>query len=464
MKIRITFINLFLFITSCACIRTQNNQTDLIEKAVSDLLSEHSFSGAIVIGTKGEIIFSKGYGYSSIQDSIPFTPSTPSDGGSVAKTMTAAIMLNLQRNGKLLLSDPVQQYLPDYPYDLTTLQHLITHSTGGLPDYDYFFSLIPDSIIIDNQLILELIEENRPNLPYPPGTNFRYDNTGFDLAALIAEQVTGDSFGQILRKTIFLPLNMETSFIRQARISDWTDSRAIGYRSDNGSVKLFDIEDREGFYGGSNVWISALDLYTWSTGFYDHSVFDLFLLDELLQPVFIDGKQSLIVQGSWYQGRHNDAYYYWGNVAGFYSFVYWDRLHEFTIAFVSNSNMPHSLRPLFTGSLVGIMENSAYPIHSNPHRNTISPDDSDQLTGNFIIEGIGEINITKQGPELHMQFTNNLNYAMYRTDESTIYVPGVDCWLTFDEISKNRFQKMHWSSTNVNTIGYRIMSDTGTNM
>ncbi len=65
------------------------------------------------------------------QDSIRFTPSTTSDGGSNAKTFTAASILLFAEEGKLRLNDPVQRYLPGYPYFNTSVWNLITHSVFG---------------------------------------------------------------------------------------------------------------------------------------------------------------------------------------------------------------------------------------------------------------------------------------------------------------------------------------------
>ena len=146
----------------------QSSKTELIEKLISDLYAKHLFNGAIVIGQKGKIVFSKGYGYSNFQDSIPFSPNTTSDGGSNAKTFTATSILLLAEEGKLKLDDPVQRYLPNYPYPNTTVLNLITHSVGGLPDYDYFFEQASDTIVITTALNLDIINKQKPPLAYPP--------------------------------------------------------------------------------------------------------------------------------------------------------------------------------------------------------------------------------------------------------------------------------------------------------
>lgn len=78
-------------------VSAQKNKTELIEQLLSDLNKRLLFNGAIVVGQSGQIIFSKGYGFANFPDLIPFTPRTTSDGGSNAKTITAASVLLLAK-------------------------------------------------------------------------------------------------------------------------------------------------------------------------------------------------------------------------------------------------------------------------------------------------------------------------------------------------------------------------------
>src|SRR4030095_10685823 len=174
MKLPTIFI-LLLFTLFCRESASQApSRSSLIDQLLSDLYQKHFFNGPVVIGQKGKIIFSKGYGYANFQDSIPFTPYTRSDGGSNAKTLTATSILLLAEEGKLKLNDPVQTYLPDYPYPNTTVWNLITHSVGGLPDYDYFFENSSDTQIVTTSLNLVTLNKNKPPLEYPVNSNFYY--------------------------------------------------------------------------------------------------------------------------------------------------------------------------------------------------------------------------------------------------------------------------------------------------
>jgi CubicO group peptidase (beta-lactamase class C family) len=446
------FISLTSFITNATA---QNKKADLVEQLLSDLYQKHLFNGAIVVGQNGKLLLSKGYGYSNFEDSILFTPNTPSDGGSNAKTFTAASVLLLANEGKLKLTGPIQKYLPNYPYPNTIVLNFITHAVGGLPDYDYFFKNAPDTSIVTTPLNVDILNKNKPALAYKPGTNFYYDNVGFDIAALVIEKITGKSYNQFLKERIFDPIKMDSSFVRPARLADWRN-RTIGYRYENDSLKLFDIAGREGFYGGCNIWFTATDLYHYGESFYNRSVFPDLLIQQITSPVFINGKQSHVRLGAWYQGKTDNAFYYWGNVAGFYSWVYWDRKKKFTIAFMTNTAMPQWLRPLLTSALINIMSNKTFLPIKEPPADVIDRNNLQQVAGTYELRNLGRVQISVSESHVNLKLNDGMEYRMHLVDKNSFYIPGFDPWISFSSLNEGKFQRIYWSSTVLQTTGRRV--------
>lgn len=450
---------LFMFVSLAAInseCKSQDNRSLMADQLLSDLYQKHIFNGAIVIGQKGKIIFSKGYGYANFQDSTPFTPYSCSDGGSNAKTLTATSVLLLEEEGKLNLTDPVQTYLPNYPYANTTVRNLITHSVGGLPDYNYFFEKAPDTAIVTTSVNLDLLNKNKPPLNYPPGANFYYDNVGFDLAALVVEKVSGESYFQFLKERIFRSLKMDSSFVRPARLNNSHRNRTAGYHYRNDSLQLFDIADREGFYGGCNIWFTATDLYRWGESFYHHPALSSALINKIQSKVFINGKTSHVRLGAWYAGKTKNAFYYWGNVAGFYSWVYWDKEKQFTIAFMTNTDMPQWARPLLTSALIDIVSEANYLPISEPVADSLNRNNLNQIAGTYKIPGIGKVQISIRGAKAILKVNDGMEYHMHLVDRKTFYIPGYDPWISFRLLEKGKFQNINWSSTNLQTSGKRI--------
>ena len=437
-------------------VAAQKSKTASINHLLSDLYKKHLFNGAIVIGQKGQIIFSKGYGYANFQDSVLFTPTTSSDGGSNAKTLTATSVLLLAEEGKLKLDDAVQHYLPNYPYPNTTVWNLITHSVGGLPDYDYFFERAPDTAIITNASNLDAIIKNKPALAYPPNSNFYYDNVGFDLAALVVEHVTGMSYYQFLKEKIFSPLKMYSTFIRPPLFSNWKPTRTKGYRYRNDSLQLFDIADREGFYGGCNLWFTATDLYHWGESFYRKQAISDALIHKITSRVFISGKPSYVRLGAWYAGKSGNAFYYWGNVAGFYSWVYWDKAKQYTIAFMTNTAMPQWVRPQLTSALINILEGNSFRPIKELHTGSLDRNNLAPISGVYKIDKLGKVQISVQGSRAILKLNDGMEYHMHLVDQKTFYIPGFDPWISFGSLNEGKFQMIYWNSTVLQATGKRI--------
>ena len=138
--------------------------------------------------------------------------------GSVTKSFVATVVLQLVAEGRLSLEDTVDRWLPgilSYGGQVTVRQ-LLDH-TSGVPDYVVgpYVRLYTDP---QEQLrawtpgeLVALVADRPPTSP--PGTAWSYSNTGYVLAGMIVEAVTGDELDQQLRRRIFRPLRLrDTSF------------------------------------------------------------------------------------------------------------------------------------------------------------------------------------------------------------------------------------------------------------
>lgn len=432
------------------------NKVAAIDTLLNGLNQKNLFNGAIVVGQRDSILLSKGFGYANFSSATPFTAATPADGGSIAETLTATSVLLLADQQKLNLLDSVQQYIPAYPYANTQVWNLLTHSTGGLPDYTYYFEKLIDNQELTTQVIVSVLSQQKPALVYPPYSNFSHDSPGFDIAAAIVERVSGESYQTFLSTHFFVPLKMQQSFIRPALLNQWPGERIKGYTYENDALELADIGDREGFYGGSNVWFSADDLYKWGKSFYAHPILNESLIRIITSWVAIQGKLSELRLGGWYQGRNMNAYYYWGSVAGFYSFVYWDSQQEFTIAFVSNTNIPQWVRPQLTSALIDIMEGRRVSPIIEPQAEKVDEKQMQPIVGKYNVDGIGAVEVFLKENLPYLRLQSGMEYRILQVDAKTFYVPGLDPWISFQKKQEDKFQRLLWRTSHSELVGGRV--------
>ncbi|MCX7974558.1 MAG: serine hydrolase [Candidatus Aminicenantes bacterium] len=221
------------------------------------------FSGAVLIGYKGKIIFEKGFGLANYELNVPIASRTKFRLGSLTKSFTATAILQLAERGLLNLNDLVSKYLPDYPQgDKITIHHLLTHASGipnftALPAYPKF-KLNPTTLNRTIGLFRQL------PLEFEPGTKFRYSNSNYILLTAIIEKVSGQNYADYLRENIFLPLNMlETGYDDPNSIIKY---RARGYSLKDGEVINAPYIDMTVPAGAGGLLSTVGDLFAWDQG------------------------------------------------------------------------------------------------------------------------------------------------------------------------------------------------------
>ncbi|HHF7366343.1 TPA: serine hydrolase domain-containing protein [Legionella bozemanae] len=182
--------------------------------------------------------------------SQPITSNNLFDIGSITKSFTALILLQLQTEDKLTLDDPLGKWLPQYPnWKNVTLRQLL-NMTSGIPNYseDDEFSKEMESHLDKIWTDEELLKYAHPEKPLKKrkGNLFEYSNSNYILAALIIEKITNDTFENQLKLRIinsknglndtFYPAGPDGQSVEKAI----ENRRVHGYLYDEKKNKLID--------------------------------------------------------------------------------------------------------------------------------------------------------------------------------------------------------------------------------
>lgn len=175
----------------------------------------HVPGAVVVVVGDGGVIFAKGYGYASLEQRLPFDPGeTIVRAGSTVKVLTAMAVMQLAEQGAVDVYADVNRYLtsfqiPDtFPEPITL--HQLLHHTAGL---DHNFIGVRAYSEEDLIPLATFLSENLPPRVYPPGRLRHYTDYHIALAGLVVEEVAGMSFADYVRKNIFTPLGMDSSFM-----------------------------------------------------------------------------------------------------------------------------------------------------------------------------------------------------------------------------------------------------------
>ena len=161
-----------------------------VDALLAPRVAANEFSGAVVLMRDGRTVYARGFGLANREAGLAFTPDTASDGGSLAKTFTAAALAGLAHEGRVDFHAPVVRFLPGYPHAATTLRQLVAHSNGLPPYYEFFDPHFPPGAVRTTAAMLEVVARVEPVPRFAPGTRFEYSNLGYDAAALVIEPVS----------------------------------------------------------------------------------------------------------------------------------------------------------------------------------------------------------------------------------------------------------------------------------
>jgi CubicO group peptidase (beta-lactamase class C family) len=189
------------------------------------------FSVALSRGSKVE--WAGGFGSADLTKRVPATAQTVYQIGSVTKTFTAALVMQLVQEGELGLSDRVGQFVHGLPWgQRVTIAELLDH-TSGIVDYATMLGAdcpAPSGSgtrcprLAPAQVVGWLA---RHALTFEPGTQYQYSNSNYYLLGLVIEQVTGQSYASYLQDHVLRPLALSHTGICPDKMGP--PARAVGY-------------------------------------------------------------------------------------------------------------------------------------------------------------------------------------------------------------------------------------------
>jgi CubicO group peptidase (beta-lactamase class C family) len=215
----------------------------------------------------GTSMFQCAYGLADVENQVAATPATNYRLASITKQFTAAAILLLAEDGRVSIDDRARKWLPGIPDagEGISIRHLLTH-TSGLIDYEDLLQGETSRQLHDAD-VLSLLE-GQDRTYFPPGTGFRYSNSGYVLLALIVERASGTDFAAFLRERIFLPLGMSNTVAFEAGVSV-VSHRAYGYSAANSSWMRTDQSPTSATLGDGGIYSSIDDLAKWDAALYD---------------------------------------------------------------------------------------------------------------------------------------------------------------------------------------------------
>jgi D-alanyl-D-alanine carboxypeptidase len=215
---------------------------------------------------------------------------------SISKTFTAAIIFQLEEEGKLSLDDSISRWIPSHPNidSTTTIRQLLGH-TSGIYDYMnddtngavifYTYLVDPEKTWTPEEVLASYV--GTPN--FKPGKGVRYSNTNYLLLGLIIEKITGNSVADEIHTRLLSKLDLQNTYVgwsdtvKGEMMHGWSigfDSQDPTNQADISSIPSTAILSAAWTAGG--LVSTAGDLAQWANALYSGQVINRTSLDKML--------------------------------------------------------------------------------------------------------------------------------------------------------------------------------------
>ena len=416
------------------------------EQLADQLLSaydrEDSPGAVVSVFQEGKTLFSKAYGMANLSYGIPFEVSTRSNIGSTSKQFTAFAVMLLVERGKLSLDDDVRQHIPELPDlgETVTVRHLLTHTSG----YREFLDLLimtgrrlDHGDYIDREELISIVQR-QPALQNAPGEEFNYNNTGFGLAAVIVERISGMTFPEFMAENVFGPIGMTRTMVRPSP-EHIVEGKAEGYTpGDDGTYR--EIGDLGGAIGAGGIYSTVGDLQKWVENFSSAEVGSKELFEQMMTSyVLTNGDSTGYGFGLFIDEQRGLTRVHHGGA---------DVAHRSQLAYypeIGAGITTQSNHASFDGSIAFRLAEAFFGDYMEPEESAADHEEGDfdpsmydaeafdEFVGRYALDARPSFILTfsREGDTLHIQATGQSRLEIVATSDSTFALIGVEASVTF---------------------------------
>lgn len=261
---------------------------------------------AVGVVFEGEVVHRAGYGLAHLDHGIPVTPGTVFDIASVSKQFGAMAALLLEAEGRLDLDADAGAHVPGLPEfgAVVAPRHLI-HHTSGIRDWPHLMALagVEMTDVISFEKIARMLGRQQA-LNFPPGSEYAYSNTGYNLLARVVEAVSGQTFREFTDARIFRPLGMSRTHFSDDYL-EVVPGRAESYAPAEGREGVFRrLPNQLTALASSSLHTTIDDFVLWMRNYDAGQVGGQEVLQAMLRQGVLSNGDTIAYAGGLTVGEH----------------------------------------------------------------------------------------------------------------------------------------------------------------
>ena len=420
---------IFLFVTVSFIVLSSFAQSDKLDALIAAYAKLYKFNGTALVAKNGTILLNKGYGYRNAVDKVANNEQTIFQLGSITKQFTSAIILKLQEEKKLSVSDKLSKYFPGYPKgDSVTIEHLLTHTSG-------IYSYTNDPNFMANEVSKPASRDKMMALfrdkpfDFSPGTSWNYSNSGYSLLGYIIESVTKKPYEQAVRKYIFTPLGMKHSGFDFTNLK--SKEKATGYfKLDDKEIVPAPIVDSTVSYSAGAIYSTTGDLLQWHNALQKNKILSKAQQEKAYTPV--KNKYGYGWGIDTIEGKRKVAHS--GGIHGFTTNI--SRVPEDDVCIVLLSNASNTTLGEITKNIYAILYGKEYNLPKERTAIKLPEEKLKQYEGEYVIREDLHVILSLKDGELVATPTGQKAEILYAEKEDLLFVKSQDIQLEFTRNEK----------------------------
>ncbi len=291
--------------------------------------SRDQASGSFALSKNGQIIYQKAFGNATLNPKQKADTATKCRIGSISKTFTAVILLQMAEEGKLTWENPLSNYFPAWPEARKiTIENLLRHQSGihnfGNDNSAKYQNVNPQT----RAEIVAVLKDSK--MDFKAGTKTNYNNANYVVLSIIAEELDSLSFGEILQKRIAEPLALQHTFFGNKIQTESNEAQSFYWKK---GWQLNSEADLKTLLGAGGIVSTPSDLCRFFDGLFNGKLLAEESLDKMLK---FNENLGLGIFG--YPFYEKTAYGHAGNIDAFESFAAHFPVENESVALILNGN------------------------------------------------------------------------------------------------------------------------------
>ena len=418
---------LVLFLLCATSLYAQSFDAKKIDSLFNTMDVNLEAMGGISIATEGNEVYKNYFGFCNMEQNQKNNEETKHRIGSITKTFTATLIMQLVDEGKLKLDTPLSQFFPNIPNaKKISVEDLMRHRSG-------LYNITNDEDLRSwvaypqtRQKMLSRFVEN--GVDFEPKTKTQYSNTNYILLSYIIEDVDNKTYKEALNSRIINPLKLErTLFGEEIALNK---NEAFSYSKETEGWELIEMQTHLSAPMGAGAIVSTpRELCIFYESLFNGGLVSKASLEKMMtiKEDMGMGITQLVFKGL-------EVYGHDGGIDGFQSFALYIPKKQTSIAIALNG-VDVQLLPIVIKALELYFEND--PELKSESKIDLNTEDLDVYLGTYSGETFpAKVVFTKEGNVLIAQAKGQPAFKLIAVDKNIFKYDAMGIGFDFD-LEKN---------------------------